>query len=444
MKQILLLLCLLFTSITFTAQKIGKANAIEDLIFLNNAVTYGHPVNYNPSKSKVTLDKLVEKLQKTKKDSLDHSEFRLWLNEAIYTIGCVHTRISAGLTNEKTIKNRYFPSLLLLKSGQLVDTLSNQISSINGISSKRINSDIEHFYACDGATNALATEAFNRNSSLIISKYFDFPENYTIKNENQTIVLQAIKELPKSKELHFNANEIFKNNTNLFYVKDGIAIIKITAFYKTDKSFYKKTFDYLKKNNVANLIIDLRGNLGGNREAAVSLTKDLVQNSFGYSILQPKLETKKYLNGKGKFYLFLSKLKYNVGAIFKSKQTALGREFVYNYKPKHNNFKGQLFVITDGYTASAATMVTSWLKQHTKATFIGQQSGGGYNGNNGGSFPTLTLPNSKYQITFPAYRLILDKTSDQNEGIVPDIQIEPINGLDHTVIKTINLIQSKQ
>ena len=89
-------------------------------------------------------------------------------------------------------------------------------------------------------------------------------------------------------------------------------------------------------------------------------------------------------------------------------------------------------------------MVTSWLKQHTKATFIGQQSGGGYNGNNGGSFPTLTLPNSKYQITFPAYRLILDKTSDQNEGIVPDLQIEPINGIDHPLNKTINLIQSKQ
>ena len=315
MKQILLLLCLLFTSGILTAQKITKANAIEDLIFLNNAVTYGHPVNYNPSKRKVTLDKLVEKLQKIEKDSLDYSEFRLWLNEAIYTIGCVHTRISTGLTSEKTIKNRYFPSLLLVKRDQLVDTLSNRISSINGISSKTIISDIEHFYASDGATNALSTEAFNRNSSLIISKYFNFPKDYTVKNQNQTIVLQAIKELPKSKELHFNENEIFKNNTNLFYVKDGIAIIKITAFYKTDKSFYKKTFDYLKKNNVSNLIIDLRGNLGGNREAAVSLTKDLVQNSFSYSILQPKLETKKYLNGNGKFYLFLSKLKYHVGTV---------------------------------------------------------------------------------------------------------------------------------
>ena len=131
--------------------------------------------------------------------------------------------------------------------------------------------------------------------------------------------------------------------------------------------------------NLQNLIIDLKRNLGGNRESAVSLTKNLVPNSFSYSILQPKLNTKKYLDGKGRIYLLLFKLKYNIGNIFKGNQTELGKEFVYNFKPKKNNYKGQIFVLIDGYTASACAMVTSWLKQHTKATFIGQQSGCGYN-----------------------------------------------------------------
>ena len=147
---------------------------------------------------------------------------------------------------------------------------------------------------------------------------------------------------------------------------------------------------------------------------------------FGYSILQPKLKIKKYLNGKDKFFLGLSKLKYNVGGIFRNKRTDLGREFVYNYKPIENNFNGKIIVllITDGYTASASTMVCSWLKQHADAKFFGQQTSGGYNGNNGGAFPVLTLPNLKYQTVFPAYRLILDKNSDQNSGIVPDVIIE--------------------
>lgn len=387
---------------------------------------------------------MVKKLQSIEKDSLDPTEFRLLLNEAIFNVGCVHTRISKGKTNETTVEKLYFPSLVILKNGKLIDTLNNEITSINEISSGTIVSDIEHFYASDGVTNALSTEAFNKNSYLLISKYFKFPKDYTIKNGNQTFVLQSTKTLPKIKELKVNENVIFKNNDNLFYLKDSIAILKILTFYKTDKSLFQKSFEYIERNNLQSIIIDLRGNLGGNRKSKVLLTKNLSPTPFSYSILQPKLSTKKYLIGQGKFYLFLSKLKYNIGNIFKGRQTELGREFVYTFKPKQNNYKVQIFVLTDGYTASAATMVTSWLKQHTKATFIGQQSAGGYNGNNGGSFPTITLPNSKYEITFPAYHLVLDKNSDQKAGIIPDVIIEPINGLDNALIQTLQLINSKK
>ena len=143
------------------AQKIAKISAIKDLIFLNNAVTYGHPANYNPSKNKVTLDEVVKKLQSIEKDSLDLTEFRLLLNEGIFNVGCVHTRISKGITLEML----YFPSLVILKNGKLVDTLNNEITSINGIFSETIVGDIKHFYASDGVTNALSTEVFIRHLS---------------------------------------------------------------------------------------------------------------------------------------------------------------------------------------------------------------------------------------------------------------------------------------
>jgi C-terminal processing protease CtpA/Prc len=89
-------------------------------------------------------------------------------------------------------------------------------------------------------------------------------------------------------------------------------------------------------------------------------------------------------------------------------------------------------------------MVTSWLKQHTNAVFIGQQSAGGYNGNNGGSFPSITLPNTKCQIVLPAYRLLLDGKSAQDYGIVPDLIVEPIIREDSVLTKTIELIQSER
>ncbi|MFM9948684.1 MAG: S41 family peptidase [Saprospiraceae bacterium] len=445
MKHFFTAIYILLTSGFISAQKIAKTNAIEDLVFLNDAVTNGHPVNYDSTKSKVTLSEVVQKLKNIDKDSFELTEFRLLLNEAIYKIGCVHTRISNETIKTSTTQKKYFPLILTLRNGKLADTLNNEIFSINGISSQILISDIEHFYASDGITNALSTQVFYKNNSLLISKYFNFPNEYVVNSGNQTFALKASKELPKS-EVPFANNEnsiIFKNANNQFYTTDNIPILKIGSFYKNDKSLFQKSFDYLKKTNSACLIIDLRGNLGGNRKSTIFLTKHLVHNSFSYSILQPKLNTKKYLDRKGKFFIFLSKLKYNVGNIFKGSRTELGREFAYNFKPLSNNFNGQIFVLTDGYTASASTMVTSWLKQHTKAKFIGQQSGGGYNGNNGGSFPTITLPNSKYQITFPAYRLILDRNSTQNEGIIPDIIIEPIIGKDNVLTQTIQLINSK-
>ena len=67
-------------------------------------------------------------------------------------------------------------------------------------------------------------------------------------------------------------------------------------------------------------------------------------------------------------------------------------------------------------------MLTSWLKQHGNTTFVGERAGGGYNGNNGGSFPILNLPVLKVKINFPAYRLILDPASDNRKGVIPNVQ----------------------
>lgn len=100
-------------------------------------------------------------------------------------------------------------------------------------------------------------------------------------------------------------------------------------------------------------------------------------------------------------------------------------------------------LLTDGYTASASTMVYSWLKQQTNARFFGRQISGGYNGNNGGTFPVLTLPNTKYQIVFPAYRVILDKNSDQNSGIVPDVIIETNTNSDSLLQEVTKIIKQK-
>lgn len=427
------------------AQKIARTKALQDLTFLNQAVVNGHPVNYNPARRPVTLLPLIQKLNAAHQDSLTPTEFRLLLNEAIFTIGCVHTRIASSPPTARKLDPVFLPTAVFIRNGTLVDTLNRQIQSINGVAAQQLVKQFSCGYASDGTTTALATAVFNKNSCRLVSQYLNYPAQYTIRLDTTSLLLNAGKSIPTQPVAPSpdEATVLVKNADNVFYRTPTVPVLKLTQFAKTDRALLKQTFRYLARAQARNLILDLRGNLGGHRNTAVLLTQHLLNKSFSYIMLQPRLATRQYVTSQGKLYLFLAKLKYNVGNCFLGRQTALGRAFVYHYKPKKNHFEGQVYVLTDGYTASASTMVTSWLKQHSSALFIGQQSGGGYNGNNGGSFPRVKLPDTQYEIIFPAYRLLLDSHSGQFQGIIPDVVVEPSLYQDNTLRQTIALIGSK-
>ncbi|MGF7218854.1 hypothetical protein GGR92_005033 [Spirosoma lacussanchae] len=443
MKYFFTLTFSLLVTSSLWAQKIAKSQALEDLTFLERILVNGHPVNYNPAHPKVTLLPLLQKLKANQQDSLTSTQFQRLLREAIFRMGCVHTRISKVPTEPGKTNKVFFPSSLWIRNGILVDTLNRAVQAINGIAAQQLVDEIRHLYASDGATTALSTAVFNKNSSWLVSQYLNYPAQYTMRLDTTTLLLQAVSSPPSVPHTSSSSADqvLFRNEDNVFYLTSSVPVLKLTEFRKNDRALIKKSFRYLEQTPAKQLILDLRDNLGGNRQSAVALTQHLLKDvAFSYTILQPKPSIWQYLNGKGKLYLALSKLKYNVGQFYRGQKTALGRAFVYRYRPSKHPFEGQVYVLTDGYTASASTMVTSWLKQHSSARFVGQQSGGGYNGNNGGSFPTVTLPNTKYEISTPAYRLILDAGSSQAQGIMPDVIIEPDGAKDAALKRTIELI----
>lgn len=181
--------------------------------------------------------------------------------------------------------------------------------------------------------------------------------------------------------------------------------------------------EVLNKDNAPYLMIDLRGNAGGNRDSGSELIRYLANDNFSYSILQPKLKPKPYLNKQGKRYYRFSKLKYNVGKFTHKKSTELGKSYEFEFKPHDAVYNGQIIVMTDGITASTSTMLTTWLDKHSNALFVGRKTGGGYNGNNGGVFPRITLPYSKTIIGFPSYRLVLDDDYKKEDGLKPDVEV---------------------
>jgi C-terminal processing protease CtpA/Prc len=98
----------------------------------------------------------------------------------------------------------------------------------------------------------------------------------------------------------------------------------------------------------------------------------------------------------------------------------------YTNKVKKNSYKGNLFVLTNGFTFSASGIVSAHLRNEKRATFIGVETGGCEEGSNGFNVPTLILPNTKLLYTLPLFRLDHEgvNVAKKGRGIFPDYPMQ--------------------
>ena len=72
-------------------------------------------------------------------------------------------------------------------------------------------------------------------------------------------------------------------------------------------------------------------------------------------------------------------------------------------EPGKYPFLGKVFILIDGGVFSTAADFCAVTHHLKRATFIGEETGGGYYGNNSGALARVTLPNSKFQLRLPLY-----------------------------------------
>lgn len=433
-KGQLLIFVLWIFPLVLSAQFIGKEAALEDLRYFAAAVRAGHPSKYQPGQQ-VDFSGVIDSVAALSVDSIRSIDFRFWIGEMLQANGCIHTSVRKDPLAYYPEEVKYFPfQLELTEDGKVLIAaplespyLGSEVFAVNGVAAAELSNQLSRYSAADGNGMAYARALGGYLSSKLIARCLDFPEVYTVETTKQKIGVKAATAEIRRADNEFLFDESDKGAKFKFGIRDSIGLLRIDQFTKDDKQEFQRLFKQLdEQKNCKALILDLRGNGGGNRKTAVALTQELIDRPFSYSMLKPrKLSSRKYLTGKGKFFLFLGRVKYGSGGLFRGRKSEYGRAYRYGYPAGKRAFVGELIVLTDGFTASASTMVTTWLKQYRPVTFVGEQAGGGYNGNNGGSFPMLVLPNSQLEIRFPAYRLILDEDSEQREGIVPDWVIVP-------------------
>lgn len=283
-RKIVTLLFLLLHSQVW-GEKISKQDVLTDLAFLNEAVINGHLANYNANHT-IHVQAVLEKVRSIRQDSLGFFEYQFLIGEALYQIGCVHTSIKKN-TLKTSQPVSYFPLPLIIISNKLFvveDTIYNlagkEILAFNVVSADQIINTMQHYRGSDGGGNAFAQTYFQKASSALMALYFHYPANYQLLSGHEKIEVKAAKNFAASDPLKVNETIIYRNKENIFYQQKDAAVLRLLSFSKPDKAIFKSSMRYVNKKNITNLVIDLRGNTGGNRAAVISLAKFLMDTVF--------------------------------------------------------------------------------------------------------------------------------------------------------------------
>lgn len=393
------------------------------------------------------------------KDSLTEDAFKNIISETLFTIRCGHTSVRHSVQWNKYAfgkKPTGFPlGLKITDDSTLVLTVNlnrtdsvlkrgMQIQSINGLSAKKIIDTLFPLVPIDGNAKNFSYQNISNNFQSYYNSRFSNSKTYQLKyidssGTEREIILPALGSSKDTARPRFSTSA--NNNpqqtistrqrrlqaSRSFSIDSSsqFATLRINSFTKYVKpSFIKKTFKQLKRKNITNLIIDVRNNGGGLIKSSLLLTKHLKQNAFYFtdSIISTHKKIRSSIKINKKFIT-------NLGMFFFSKKKKDNLyEFAFfkkEYQPKKNAFKGKVIILTGGYSFSATTMFLSSVKGQQNITLLGEETGGGYYGNNGVFIPEMVLPNTKLRVRLPLYRIVNNKTHLKNgSGVIPEVEVK--------------------
>lgn len=320
-----------------------------------------------------------------------------------------------------------------------------QIISINGKSIQKITGEIADLIPSDGYNTTgkyyRISNDFNFYYALVSdigeSAKIDFIPKGQQTVQTTNISLSTHRELENIK----SAKMIPLSNKSFDYqAKDNVGIMTIKTFNNAEgfREFIDKSFRKLAESKIDKLILDLRGNGGGEETNAIHLYSYLTTKPFKYyDRYEVNVQPNKKVNQES---TLISYETLNFFADIVSKDT-MGRNVITNFEPlegrflnpsdvqqpkQKNNFNGKVVVLIDGGSFSATSEICAIMQRDKRATLLGVETGGAFDGNTSGIYDQITLPNTRLKVTIPLVKYVIsvgEAKFNFGRGVMPDYQI---------------------
>lgn len=209
---------------------------------------------------------------------------------------------------------------------------------------------------------------------------------------------------------------------------DKTAVLKAGSFvtWKMEldwQAFIKDAFQRIKAEGVQGLVLDMRGNSGGDPKVPAALLAEIATTAFEAPSQQEVLQIQTVPEDLRQYLGTWDSSFYD----WRDKTTPLGDgRYVLTSDDRTNAsvpanpdaFTGKVVMLVDRAASSATFTMAKMLKESGRATLVGETTGGNQRGITGGAIFFLNLPGSGLEVDLPVIGYY-------PEGEQPDAGIEP-------------------
>ena len=364
-----------------------------------------HPALYDYTE-KAVLDSLFDRNYAAIEDDMDFKSFLMLMTEVISQVGCGHSSLWIPGDYWKVAPSGLFPLKLqaagekFYVTGSFSDSIripvGSELYSVNGEPWAQIVSRLESLTSSDGMIRAFrrakVAQHFAVKYAMAFGSFDTFALQYLSPEQNEPLYAElkgvSKEKVDRGKEEH---KELSLKELN---EKTALLTINTFAYYgEVDmfKSFVDSVFQVIDQKGIENLIMDLRGNGGGDPFCSSYL--------WGYLQHEP---VPYFEDHYGRYDTLANPIP----------QPAL-------------HFQGRLFTLIDGLCFSTSGHFCGLLKYHQVGKFVGSETGATYTCTGNATYPPLDFTGIMVGTARVMRYTAAVKGMDPASGVQPDYYFVP-------------------